>query len=70
MSMSTDDDDSGPILLSCGSLIIDDIVYEDGTEQKDVLGGAGVFAIYGTISMLSYHWHFKLVMFTYVYYLV
>ncbi|KAH8550093.1 Ribokinase-like protein [Umbelopsis sp. PMI_123] len=36
-----------PILLSCGSLIIDDIKWEDGSEQTNVLGGAGVFAIYG-----------------------
>ncbi|CAM0141549.1 unnamed protein product [Umbelopsis sp. WA50703] len=49
--MSTDDGDCGPILLSCGSLIIDDIIYQNGTQQKDVLGGAGVFAIYGILSV-------------------
>lgn len=36
-----------PILLSCGSLIIDDIQWEDGWRQTNVLGGAGVYAIYG-----------------------
>jgi hypothetical protein len=50
-TMSTDDGDCGPILLSCGSLIIDDIIYQNGTQQKDVLGGAGVFAIYGILSV-------------------
>ncbi|KAI8065243.1 Ribokinase-like protein [Gongronella butleri] len=36
-----------PLLGSVGSLIIDDIRYADGTENKDVIGGAGMFAIYG-----------------------
>ncbi|CAO3592230.1 unnamed protein product [Absidia cylindrospora] len=36
-----------PTLGSVGSLIIDDIIFEDGTEQRDVIGGAGIFAIYG-----------------------
>ena len=40
--------DDSPTLLSCGSLIIDDIRYEDGSTKTNVLGGAGVFAIYGT----------------------
>jgi hypothetical protein len=47
-AMSATDLDDSPILLSCGSLIIDDIRYEDGSEKTNVLGGAGVFAIYGT----------------------
>jgi hypothetical protein len=36
-----------PIYASIGSLIIDDIIYQDGTEVKNILGGGGVFAIYG-----------------------
>ncbi|KAI9257274.1 Ribokinase-like protein [Phascolomyces articulosus] len=36
-----------PIYGSLGSLIIDDIVYEDGTKETDILGGAGIYAIYG-----------------------
>ncbi|KAG1471523.1 hypothetical protein G6F56_002074 [Rhizopus delemar] len=36
-----------PTLTSVGSLIIDDIYYEDGRKVYNVLGGAGVFAIYG-----------------------
>ncbi|KAG0173184.1 hypothetical protein DFQ28_011669 [Apophysomyces sp. BC1034] len=32
---------------STGSLIIDDIRYQDGTEEFNILGGAGVYAIYG-----------------------
>jgi hypothetical protein len=36
-----------PLFGSMGSLIIDDICYLDGTEERDVIGGAGVFAIYG-----------------------
>ncbi|KAI8886212.1 Ribokinase-like protein [Backusella circina FSU 941] len=36
-----------PLYGSMGSLIIDDIRYLDGTEEHDVIGGAGVFAIYG-----------------------
>ncbi|ORZ00523.1 Ribokinase-like protein [Syncephalastrum racemosum] len=35
------------VYTSLGSLIIDDIVYEDGSEEKDILGGAGIYAIYG-----------------------
>lgn len=38
-----------PILTSVGSLIIDDIYYEDGRKVYNVLGGAGIFAIYGKI---------------------
>jgi hypothetical protein len=36
-----------PIFASIGSLIIDDIIYRDGRKVHNVLGGAGVFAIYG-----------------------
>lgn len=36
-----------PTFASIGSLIIDDIVYKDGRKAHNVLGGAGVFAIYG-----------------------
>ncbi|CAO3609571.1 unnamed protein product [Mucor fragilis] len=36
-----------PTFASIGSLIIDDIVYRDGRTSRNVLGGAGVFAIYG-----------------------
>ncbi|KAL7312150.1 hypothetical protein PS15m_007949 [Mucor circinelloides] len=36
-----------PEFASIGSLIIDDIVYKDGRKSQNVLGGAGVFAIYG-----------------------
>ncbi|KAF7731649.1 hypothetical protein EC973_008819 [Apophysomyces ossiformis] len=36
-----------PVYSSTGGLIIDDIRYQDGTEERDVLGGAGVYAIYG-----------------------
>lgn len=39
-----------PIFASIGSLIIDDIVYKDGKKSQNVLGGAGVFAIYGIYS--------------------
>ncbi|KAI9282273.1 Ribokinase-like protein [Sporodiniella umbellata] len=38
---------NAPTLTSVGSLIIDDIYYEDGRKVYNVLGGAGVFAIYG-----------------------
>ncbi|KAI9023689.1 Ribokinase-like protein [Phycomyces nitens] len=38
---------ANPIYASIGSLIIDDIIYEDGSKESNVLGGAGVFAIYG-----------------------
>ncbi|KAI9482910.1 MAG: Ribokinase-like protein [Benjaminiella poitrasii] len=41
--MSTD----SPIFASIGSFIIDDIVYPDGRKVCNVLGGAGIFAIYG-----------------------
>lgn len=37
-----------PIFTSFGSLIIDDIRYPDGTEERNILGGAGIYAIYGT----------------------
>ncbi|KAI9492466.1 Ribokinase-like protein [Zychaea mexicana] len=36
-----------PLYASLGSLIIDDIVYQNGTEERNVLGGAGIYAIYG-----------------------
>ncbi|ORX60482.1 Ribokinase-like protein [Hesseltinella vesiculosa] len=36
-----------PVLGSIGSLIIDDIRYRDGTEINNVIGGAGIFAIFG-----------------------
>lgn len=36
-----------PVYASIGALIIDDIVYQDGTQVTNVLGGGGVFAIYG-----------------------
>ncbi|KAI8365754.1 Ribokinase-like protein [Blakeslea trispora] len=36
-----------PLFSSIGGLIIDDIVYQDGKRVQDVLGGGGVFAIYG-----------------------
>ena len=36
-----------PTLTSVGSLIIDDIYYEDGRKVYNILGGAGIFAIYG-----------------------
>ncbi|KAI8342621.1 Ribokinase-like protein [Chlamydoabsidia padenii] len=36
-----------PTLGSVGSLIIDDIVFQDGSKQSNVIGGAGIFAIYG-----------------------
>lgn len=35
------------VYTSFGSLIIDDIVYEDKSEEKNILGGAGIYAIYG-----------------------
>ncbi|KAI7862429.1 Ribokinase-like protein [Spinellus fusiger] len=38
---------TGPLYASMGSLIIDDIHYEDGSKQTNVLGGAGIYAIYG-----------------------
>ncbi|KAL0089814.1 Ribokinase-like protein [Phycomyces blakesleeanus] len=38
---------TSPIYASIGSLIIDDIIYEDGSKETNVLGGAGVFAVYG-----------------------
>jgi hypothetical protein len=38
---------SNPTLGSVGSLIIDDIVFQDGSKQLNVIGGAGIFAIYG-----------------------
>lgn len=38
---------SNPTLGSVGSLIIDDIVFQDGSKQSNVIGGAGIFAIYG-----------------------
>lgn len=47
MDLSGATTDDCPVFVSCGSLIIDDIRYEDGTEMNNVLGGAGVFAIYG-----------------------
>lgn len=40
--------EASPIYASIGALIIDDIIYRDGTEVTNVLGGGGVFAIYGT----------------------
>ncbi|OBZ90669.1 Uncharacterized protein C16C9.01c [Choanephora cucurbitarum] len=36
-----------PLFSSIGGLIIDDIVYQDGKRVQDVLGGGGVFAVYG-----------------------
>lgn len=36
-----------PVLSSVGGLIIDDIYYPDGRKICNVLGGGGVFAIYG-----------------------
>ena len=36
-----------PIFSSFGSLIIDDIRYPDGSEEHNILGGAGIYAIYG-----------------------
>ncbi|KAI8147514.1 Ribokinase-like protein [Fennellomyces sp. T-0311] len=39
--------DPPPVYCSLGSLIIDDIVYQDGSQERDVLGGAGIYAIYG-----------------------
>ncbi|KAI8079769.1 Ribokinase-like protein [Halteromyces radiatus] len=36
-----------PTLGSLGSLIIDDIRFLNGTERRNVVGGGGVFAIYG-----------------------
>ncbi|KAI8393299.1 Ribokinase-like protein [Radiomyces spectabilis] len=38
---------TGPVYSSVGSLIIDNIRFEDGREQLNILGGAGIFAIYG-----------------------
>lgn len=38
-----------PIFSSFGSLIIDDIRYPDGREEHDILGGAGIYAIYGML---------------------
>lgn len=38
-----------PVYASIGALIIDDIVYLDGTQVTNVLGGGGVFAIYGKV---------------------
>lgn len=38
-----------PLFTSFGSLIIDDIRYPDGTEQRNILGGAGIYAVYGTV---------------------
>ncbi|KAI8641355.1 Ribokinase-like protein, partial [Parasitella parasitica] len=39
--------DTVPVFASIGSLIIDDIIYKDGRKAHNVLGGAGVFAVYG-----------------------
>ncbi|CEP11857.1 hypothetical protein [Parasitella parasitica] len=39
--------DKSPVFASIGSLIIDDIIYNDGRKAHNVLGGAGVFAVYG-----------------------
>lgn len=36
-----------PTMASMGSFIIDDIIYTDGKKVCNVLGGAGIFAIYG-----------------------
>ncbi|CAG8760284.1 13617_t:CDS:2 [Gigaspora margarita] len=36
-----------PLLCSLSQCIIDDIKFSDGTIQKDVLGGGGVYATYG-----------------------
>ncbi|KAI7890021.1 Ribokinase-like protein [Mucor mucedo] len=38
---------ASPLYASIGALIIDDIKYQDGTKVTNVLGGGGVFAIYG-----------------------
>ncbi|CAG8531413.1 14045_t:CDS:2 [Dentiscutata heterogama] len=38
---------SDPLLCSLSQCIIDDIKFSDGTVQKDVLGGGGVYATYG-----------------------
>lgn len=32
-----------------GSFIIDDIVYANGKRVTNILGGAGIFAIYGKL---------------------
>lgn len=44
----------GPVLLSIGSLIIDDIRFEDGSEEKEVLGGGGVHTVYGKLSSICF----------------
>ncbi|KAI8090219.1 Ribokinase-like protein [Gilbertella persicaria] len=36
-----------PAFSSIGGLILDDIVYQDGRRVNNILGGGGVFAIYG-----------------------
>jgi hypothetical protein len=36
-----------PSFASIGSLIIDDIIFSNGRKECDILGGGGVFAIYG-----------------------
>lgn len=41
---------ASPIYASIGALIIDDIIYQNGTTVTNVLGGGGVFAIYGTVN--------------------
>jgi hypothetical protein len=38
-----------PLYASIGGLIIDDIIYQDGRQVSNILGGGGVFAIYGTL---------------------
>lgn len=43
-----------PLYASIGALIIDDIIYRDGTEVTNVLGGGGVFAIYGKKKIISF----------------
>ncbi|TPX69812.1 hypothetical protein SpCBS45565_g02172 [Spizellomyces sp. 'palustris'] len=40
-------DESTPLIVSAGSLIIDDIVLEDGTKNFGVMGGAGAHATIG-----------------------
>ena len=51
--------DISPVYGSLGSLIIDDIVYEDGTKETNILGGAGIYAVYGSFLVLHFFFEMK-----------
>lgn len=47
--MSEEQEHQLPLYASIGGLIIDDIIYQDGRQVTNVLGGGGVFAIIGML---------------------